>query len=115
MGEDPYDDEEEAAPSAERSTEEQAALARITDELNEFLDIPLTVKAELGRADLTVNKILQMEEGIVMYLSITTTLPLLSAGAMFASTSSALSLINHCSSSSGVMFSLPCSAMPRIF
>ena len=67
MGDDPYADEE-SAPLVERSLEEKEALAKITDELNEFLDIPLTVKAELGRADLNVRKILQMEEGVVMEL-----------------------------------------------
>lgn len=60
--------EEENRAVSEKTEEEKNALASITKELDQYLDIPLTVSTELGRAKITVREILKLKDGAVIEL-----------------------------------------------
>lgn len=60
--------EEENRTVSERTEEEKNALLNITKELDQYLDIPLTVSTELGRAKITVREILKLKESTVIEL-----------------------------------------------
>ena len=60
--------EEEGRAITEKTEEEKNALLSITKELDQYLDIPLTVSAELGRAKITVREILKLKDGAVIEL-----------------------------------------------
>ncbi len=69
------DEEKEKAVSAEelkaiteKTEEEKSVIEKITAELQEYLDIPLTVSAELGRTKVNVKDILKMRSGQVIEL-----------------------------------------------
>ncbi|VAX25680.1 Flagellar motor switch protein FliN [hydrothermal vent metagenome] len=59
--------EKEAALDQETAAE--IALAKIIGELDSLLDIPLTLSAELGRTQMTVKEIMQLQVGSVLELS----------------------------------------------
>ncbi|MBI5638736.1 MAG: flagellar motor switch protein FliN [Nitrospinae bacterium] len=60
--------EEENRAVSEKTEEEKNALASITKELDQYLDIPLTVSTELGRTKITVREILKLKDGAVVEL-----------------------------------------------
>lgn len=63
------DSDDEAAPViSEKSEEEKNALAAISQEMHQYLDIPLTVHSELGRTQITVREVLKLKEGSVITL-----------------------------------------------
>ncbi len=51
------------------STAAETTLARIFDELDGILDIPLTVSVELGFAEMTVRDVLELQAGSVIELN----------------------------------------------
>jgi len=59
--------EKEAALDQETAAE--IALSKIIGELDSLLDIPLTLSAELGRTQMTVKEIMQLQVGSVLELS----------------------------------------------
>lgn len=60
--------EEEVRAVSEKTEEERKALNAITTELDQYLDIPLTVSTELGRAKITIRQILKLNAGNVVEL-----------------------------------------------
>ncbi|GMT42231.1 MAG: flagellar motor switch protein FliN [bacterium] len=65
----PGDDDDESIPIPPEKTEgEKTVLDEIKIELDQYLDIPLTVSAELGRTDITIREILKLSEGSVVPL-----------------------------------------------
>jgi len=61
--------EDETTPIVvEKSEEEKSALEAITKELDQYMDIPLTVTSELGRTNTTVREVLKFKEGTVLTL-----------------------------------------------
>ncbi len=61
--------EDESTPIVtEKTEEERNALEAITRELDQYLDIPLTVSTELGRTKITVREILKLKDGSVIPL-----------------------------------------------
>lgn len=61
--------EEESAPAVKKkSEEERTALEAISQEVYQYLDIPLTVSSELGRVKITVREVLNLQEGSVIPL-----------------------------------------------
>lgn len=68
---DPLNDEDgdvEITQVIEKTDEEIEALTAITENLKQFLDIPLTLKAELGRTSITVREVLKLKDGTVLEL-----------------------------------------------
>lgn len=68
---DPLNDEDgdvEITQVVEKTDEEKEALTAITENLKQFLDIPLTLKAELGRTSITVREVLKLKDGTVLEL-----------------------------------------------
>jgi flagellar motor switch protein FliN/FliY len=68
---DPLNDEDsdvEITHIVEKTDEEKEALTAITDKLNQFLDIPLTLKAELGKTTTTIREVLKLKDGTVIEL-----------------------------------------------
>lgn len=61
--------EEESRAITEKTEEEKKALAQISKELDQYLDIPLTVSTELGRAKTTVRELLKYNVGTVIPLN----------------------------------------------
>jgi len=61
--------EEEGRATSERTEEEKNALAKITSELEQYLDIPLMVTTELGRAKTSVREVLKFNPGTVIALN----------------------------------------------
>jgi flagellar motor switch protein FliN/FliY len=61
-------EDESARAVKKKSEEERTALEAISQELNQYLDIPLTVSGELGRAKITVREVLNLQEGSVIPL-----------------------------------------------
>lgn len=59
---------EEEAPAASSNTSGSDTLAETLSELDSFLDIPLTITAELGRTQLTVREVLGLQVGSVIEL-----------------------------------------------
>lgn len=63
------DPDDESTPIiVEKTEEEKNALQAIIDELHQYLDIPLTVSTELGRAKITIREVLKLKEGAVIPL-----------------------------------------------
>ncbi len=62
------DEESEVTQIVEKSDEEKQALQKIQDELHEYLDIPLNLNAELGRAKTSIREILKLQDGNVIEL-----------------------------------------------
>ncbi len=60
--------EEEVRAVSEKTEEEKTALASISAELDQYLDIPLTVSTELGRTKITIREILKLKENAVIEL-----------------------------------------------
>jgi flagellar motor switch protein FliN/FliY len=60
--------EEETRAVAEKTEEEKRAMAEISSELEQYLDIPLVVSTELGRAKTTVRELLKYGPGTVVPL-----------------------------------------------
>ena len=52
----------------DQETAAEAALSKIIGELDSLLDIPLTLSAELGRTQMTVGEIMQLQVGSVLEL-----------------------------------------------
>ena len=52
----------------EKTDEEKIALTKIKDDLAQYLDIPLVVNAELGRASITIREVLKLNDGAVLEL-----------------------------------------------
>jgi flagellar motor switch protein FliN/FliY len=61
--------EEESRAISEKTDEEKKALAQISKELDQYLDIPLTVSTELGRSKTTVRELLKYSVGTVIPLN----------------------------------------------
>jgi flagellar motor switch protein FliN/FliY len=61
--------EEEGRAISEKTEEEKRALAEISSELDQYLDIPLTVSTELGRTKTTVRELLKYNAGTVIPLN----------------------------------------------
>lgn len=53
----------------DEETAAEAALSKIIGELDSLLDIPMTLSAELGRRQMTVREIMQLQVGSVVELS----------------------------------------------
>lgn len=60
--------EEESRAITEKTEEEKNALLQISKELDQYLDIPLTVSTELGRTKTTIRQILKLNVGSVVEL-----------------------------------------------
>lgn len=60
--------DDEASVIVEKTDEEKSVIDQITDELYQYLDIPLTLSAELGRTKITIREILKMNAGAVIEL-----------------------------------------------
>ncbi|MFQ5431365.1 MAG: flagellar motor switch protein FliN [Nitrospinota bacterium] len=61
--------DDEAAPKVnQKSEEEKNAMDAITNEMHQYLDIPLTVHSELGRTKISVRDVLKLKEGSVIPL-----------------------------------------------
>ncbi|MBI3794273.1 MAG: flagellar motor switch protein FliN [Nitrospinae bacterium] len=61
--------EEEGRAISEKTEEEKRALAQISKELDQYLDIPLTVSTELGRTKTSVREVLKYNPGTVIPLN----------------------------------------------
>ena len=59
----------EKEDSIDQETAAEIALSKIIGELDSLLDIPLTLSAELGRTQMTVREIMQLQFGSVLELS----------------------------------------------
>lgn len=55
--------------AATPETSAELAISQITGELDHILDIPLTVSAELGHANMTVREVLALKVGSVIELT----------------------------------------------
>ncbi|MBI3581644.1 MAG: flagellar motor switch protein FliN [Nitrospinae bacterium] len=60
--------EEETRAVVEKTEEEKRAMAEISSELEQYMDIPLVVSTELGRAKTTVRELLKYGPGTVVPL-----------------------------------------------
>ena len=67
--EDSVQSEEELLKKNPKDIKEEDVKAFIRKEMDHILDIPLEVSAELGRTELTVHDILQLDEGSVIELT----------------------------------------------
>ncbi len=65
----PSSSDEEGRVLVEKTEEEVNVLESISKELNQYLDIPLTVSTELGRTKVTIKEILKLTEGTVIELN----------------------------------------------
>ncbi len=61
--------EDEVRAPVEKTEEEVNVLESISKELDQYLDIPLTVSTELGRTKVTIKEILKFSEGNVIELN----------------------------------------------
>jgi len=62
------DADAETLQIVEKTDEEKIALTKIKDDLAQYLDIPLVVNAELGRASITIREVLRLNDGAVLEL-----------------------------------------------
>ncbi|MDH5541565.1 MAG: flagellar motor switch protein FliN [Nitrospinota bacterium] len=62
------DADAETLQIVEKTDEEKIALTKIKDDLAQYLDIPLVVNAELGRASITIREVLKLNDGAVLEL-----------------------------------------------
>jgi len=62
------DEDAEVAQTSNKSEEEKEALVAIQSGFKDYLDIPLTLNAELGRTHITIREILKLTDGQVMEL-----------------------------------------------